>query len=262
MINPVAFYIGPLPIYWYGVIMTTAFIIGAALAYRLAAESRLDSDHVLNLLIYIIPAAIIGARLYYVLFRWEDYSYNLLEIFAVRHGGLAIHGGLLGGVLAGFLYVRKHNLNFWRWGDILAPPVILGQAIGRWGNFINQEAFGGPVAREFISRFPGFIQRQMFIDGQYYHPAFLYESLWNLLVFIFLMIYRRRAELPGQILLAYIALYSAGRFFIEGMRTDSLMLGPFRAAQVVSLILIAAAIGLYVRKKQEKHNIRQEENNK
>ncbi|OPX86013.1 MAG: Prolipoprotein diacylglyceryl transferase [Pelotomaculum sp. PtaB.Bin013] len=262
MINPVAVHIGPLAIYWYGIIMTAAFIIGAALAYRLASESRIDPDHVLNLLIYIIPAAIIGARLYYVLFRWEDYSYNLLEIFAVRHGGLAIHGGLLGGALAGLLYVRKHKLNFWQMGDIFAPCVVLGQAIGRWGNFINQEAFGGPVTREFIGRFPAFMQKQMFIDGQYHHPAFLYESLWNLLVFIFLMIYRKRADFHGQILLAYMALYSAGRFFIEGLRTDSLMLGPLRAAQVVSVIFIVAAIGLYVSRKQDKHSIRQDEHTK
>lgn len=252
MIDPVAFYIGPLPIFWYGIIMTVAMITGAALAYRLAAKSHIDPEHMLNLFILIIPAAIIGARLYYVLFRWEDYSYNLLEVFAVRHGGLAIHGGLLAGILAGYFYVRRHRLNFWQMGDIFAPCVILGQAIGRWGNFINQEAFGGPVSREFISRFPAFIQKQMFIGGQYYHPAFLYESLWNLLVFIFLMLLRKRAQFHGQILLSYLALYSAGRFFIEGLRTDSLMLGQFRVAQLVSLILIAAAMALYVRLRPDK----------
>jgi len=258
MIDPVAVHIGPLAIYWYGIILTVAFIIGASLAYRLASKSRIDPEHVLNLFIFIIPAAIIGARLYYVFFCWEDYSYNLLEVFAIRHGGLAIHGGLLGGGLAGFFYVRKHHLNFWEIGDVFAPCVVLGQAIGRWGNFINQEAFGGPVSREFISRFPGFIQEQMFIGGQYYHPAFLYESLWNLLVFAFLMVYRKRAKFHGQIMLHYLALYSAGRFFIEGIRTDSLMLGPFRVAQLVSLMLIAVVIVLYIRKKQDKHKILQD----
>jgi len=245
MINPVAVYIGPLAIYWYGIIMATAFVLGTLLAYRFAAKSGIDPEHVLNLLILIIPAAIIGARLYYVFFSWEYYSHNPLEIFAIRRGGLAIHGGLLGGFLAGLFYVRKHNLDFWKMGDIFAPCIILGQAIGRWGNFINQEAFGGPVSREFIGRFPGFIQKQMFIGGQYHHPAFLYESLWDLLVFAFLMFNRKRVKFQGQILLYYLALYSAGRFFIEGLRTDSLMLGPVRVAQLVSLILIAVSVVLF-----------------
>jgi len=258
MINPVAIYIGPLAIYWYGIIMTAAFILGALLAYRFAAKSGIDPEHVLNLLVLIIPAAIIGARLYYVFFNWEYYSYNPLEIFAIRRGGLAIHGGLLGGFLAGFFYVRKHRLDFWKIGDIFAPCIILGQAIGRWGNFINQEAYGGPVSREFISRFPGFIQKQMFIGGQYHHPAFLYESLWDLLVFVFLMFSRKRVRFQGQILLCYLTLYSAGRYFIEGLRTDSLMLGPVRVAQLVSLILIAVSVVLWGLKEREraKHKIR------
>lgn len=253
MINPVAFSIGSFPIYWYGLIITGAFIVAGLLAVRLARESRIDPEHVLNLFIYIIPAAIIGARLYYVLFSWSDYSGNYSEIFAIRHGGLAIHGGLLGGFLAGFIYVRKHKLNFWQMADVLVPGLALGQAIGRWGNFINQEAFGGPVSPEFISMFPHFIQRQMLIGGQYHHPAFLYESLWNLLVFIVLMFKRQQAKFHGHILLAYLALYSVGRFFIEGIRTDSLMLGPLRVAQVASLILFVVAIALHIRFSSLKH---------
>jgi len=242
MIDPVALQIGPLSIHWYGIIMDIAFILGAALAYHNASKSGVNPEHILNLLILIIPAAIIGARLYYVIFSWENYIFDPLEAFAIWHGGLAIHGGLIGGFLAGYFYIRKHRLDFWKMGDNLAPSIILGQAIGRWGNFINQEAFGGPVSREYISHFPSFIQKQMFIGGQYHHPTFLYESIWNLLVFTFLMVYRRRKHFSGQILLFYLALYSAGRFFIEGMRTDSLMLGPIRVAQLVSLILIITAI--------------------
>lgn len=255
MIDPVAIQVGPLSIYWYGIIMTTAFILGTALAYHLASKNGIDPEHVLNLLILIIPLAIIGARLYYVLFSWENYRYNPLEAFAIWHGGLAIHGGLIGGFLAGYFYVKRHRLDFWKMGDIFAPSIILGQAIGRWGNFINQEAFGGPVSREYISSFPGFIQKQMFISGQYHHPTFLYESIWNLLVFAFLMVYRKRKHFPGQIMLFYLALYSAGRFFIEGMRTDSLMLGPIRVAQLVSLVLITTAVAIFFArgKKQVKH---------
>jgi len=258
MIDPVAIQIGPVSVYWYGIIMTTAFILGTALAYHHASKSGIDPEHILNLLILVIPAAIIGARLYYVIFSWGSYRANPLEAFAIWHGGLAIHGGLIGGFLAGLFYVKKHGLDFWQLSDIFAPSIILGQTIGRWGNFINQEAFGGPVSAEYISRFPGFIQHQMFIGGQYHHPTFLYESIWNLLVFTFLMVYRGKNHFPGQILLLYLALYSAGRFFIEGMRTDSLMLGPIRVAQLVSLVLIVTAFTvIFVRsRKKVKHKIR------
>lgn len=248
MLNPVAIQIGPLPIYWYGIIMTSAFIIGTALAYYNASSKGVNPEHILNMLILIIPAAIIMARLYYVLFSWEYYKFNPLEIFATWHGGLAIHGGLIGGFLAGYFYVRKYRLVFWEISDIFAPSIILGQAIGRWGNFINQEAYGGPVTLEYIRHFPAFIQNQMMIGGQYHHPTFLYESVWNLLVFAVLMVLIRRRHFPGQVFLSYLALYSAGRFVIEGLRMDSLYLGPFRVAQLVSLALIVTVVTLYLKR--------------
>jgi phosphatidylglycerol:prolipoprotein diacylglycerol transferase len=254
VLDPVAVQIGPITIYWYGIIMTSAFIAGTALAYSNASRKGINPEHILNMLILIIPAAIIMARLYYVVFSWDYYKFNPLEIFATWHGGLAIHGGLLGGFLAGYIYVRKHKLDFWKISDIFAPSIILGQAMGRWGNFMNQEAYGGPVTLEYISRFPDFIQNQMFINGQYYHPTFLYESVWNLLIFALLMVLVRRSHIPGQIFLSYLALYSVGRFFIEGLRMDSLYLGPFRVAQLVSLVLIAAAVTLYLRLKRLKEN--------
>lgn len=252
VLDPVAVQIGPLTIYWYGVIMTSAFITGTVLAYYNASRKGINPEHILNMLILIIPAAIITARLYYVVFSWEYYRLNPLEIFATWHGGLAIHGGLIGGFLAGYFYVRKQRLGFWEISDVFAPSIILGQAIGRWGNFMNQEAYGGPVTREFIGRFPSFIQNQMLIQGQYYHPTFLYESLWNLLVFALLMVLIRRRFFPGQVFLSYLALYSAGRFFIEGLRLDSLYLGPVRVAQLVSLVLIAVAAVLYLKLKRLK----------
>jgi len=245
-IDPVAVQLGPVSIYWYGITMTTAFILGTALAYHYATKSKIDPEHILNMLIFIIPAGIIGARLFYVIFNWSYYQNNPSEIIAIWHGGLSIHGSLAGGLLAGYLYIKKYKLDFWQVGDIFAPSIILGQAIGRWGNFFNQEAFGGPVSKEFISRFPEFIQNQMFIGGRYHHPTFLYESLWNLLVFIFLVIFRPYRRFHGQLILLYIGLYSAGRFFVEGIRSDSLMWGPFRAAQVASLVLIGLAVyGLF-----------------
>jgi len=248
MIDPVAFQIGPVAIHWYGIIIDAAFIIGTLLAYHHAVKSGVSTDHLLNLIILIIPSALIGARLYYVIFNWQDYLYNPLEALAIWHGGLAIHGGLLGSILAGYIYIKKHKLDFWQYADVFAPSVILGQAIGRWGNFINQEAYGVPVARDFISHFPAFIQKQMFIQGQYRHPTFLYESAWDLLVLLFLIFFFRRKHFPGQIMLFYLALYSLGRFFIEGLRTDSEMLGPIRLAQLVSLILIALSAFIYYKK--------------
>ncbi|GAA4716300.1 prolipoprotein diacylglyceryl transferase [Brevibacillus fulvus] len=241
MIDPIAFSIGSLHVHWYGIIMGTAFFIGTYLARYHTKRVGLDPDHILNMVVLIIPAAIICARAYYVIFEWENYKDNLLHVFYVWEGGLAIHGGLIGGILAGAYYVRKHRLPFLLLGDLLMPSVILGQAIGRWGNFINQEAHGGPVSAEFMSHFPAFIRDQMLIGGQYYHPTFLYESLWNLLVFVILlaMLYRFK-KFDGQVLFSYLILYSIGRFYIEGMRTDSLMIGhALRTAQIVSLIMIA-----------------------
>ncbi|HHV64209.1 MAG TPA: prolipoprotein diacylglyceryl transferase [Peptococcaceae bacterium] len=246
--NPIAFYLGPKPIYWYSLLIALAFGVGIILANYHAAKRHLDPDKFTNLVLLIIPSAIIGARLYYVIFNWGYYGANPSEIPAVWHGGLAIHGGIIGGFLAGYWYIRRHkDLKLWGIADIIAPSLILGQAIGRWGNFFNQEAHGGPVSPEFISKFPAFIQKGMYIDGLYYHPTFLYESLWNILIFLFLLWLLSRQTLPdGIVAMFYLLLYSLGRFFIESLRTDSLMLGPLRVAQVVSVIgIIIASIFIY-----------------
>ena len=256
MINPVAIQIGSISIHWYGILIDIAFILGAVLSYRQAKISRLSTDHLFNIIILIIPAALIGARLYYVIFNWQSYAHNPLEAFAIWHGGMAIHGGLIAGVIVGYFYIRKYNLNFWKYSDAVAPSIILGQAIGRWGNFINQEAYGYPVSSEFISHFPAFIQKQMFIENQYRHPAFLYESLWDLAVFAFMMYIFKRKQFDGQVMLLYLALYSVGRFFIESLRMDSEMLGPFRLAQVISIILIGLAVYLYIKFSQKKQQIK------
>ncbi|MCD5407366.1 MAG: prolipoprotein diacylglyceryl transferase [Desulfotomaculum sp.] len=242
MIDPVAFSIGAVSIHWYGLIMASAFAIGIYLAYRRAAQVGIDPHHIINMVIWIIPAAIIGARTYYVIFEWHRYAADPWLVLAVWHGGLAIHGGLIAGVLAGYCYLRLNNLPLWQLADICAPSVVLGEAIGRWGNFINQEAHGGPVSEQFIAMFPTFIANQMYINGVYYHPAFLYQSFWNLAIFIFLYLYWNKKKFQGEIALLYLGLYSVGRFFIEGIRTDSLMLGPLPMAQVVSLTLIIISI--------------------
>lgn len=241
--DPIAFSIGPIQVHWYGIIMTSAFVIGVLLAQYHAKKFNIDPEHILNMAMYIIPLAIICARLYYVIFEWEHYAGNIGEAFAIWHGGLAIHGGLIGGFLGGLWYIRRNKLPLLLFGDLMMPSVILGQAIGRWGNFMNQEAHGDMVSEAYINHFPAFIKQQMFINGQYYAPTFLYESLWNLLVFVILIVMLNKFyKFNGQIMFTYMILYSIGRFVIEGMRTDSLMLGPIRVAQLASLCLIAAGI--------------------
>ncbi|WP_027364569.1 prolipoprotein diacylglyceryl transferase [Desulfotruncus alcoholivorax] len=254
MIDPIAVNIGPLHVRWYGIIMASAFVIGIYLAYRRAERNHIDPNHILNMVTLIIPASIIGARMYYVIFAWNNYRSNPLDALAIWHGGLAIHGGIIGGLLAGLYYVRRYDLPIWKIADIMAPSLILGQAIGRWGNFINQEAHGGPVTEQFINHFPAFIKNQMYINGSYYHPTFLYESMWDFLVFLFLMWHWPRKKAQGEIALLYLILYSAGRFWIEAMRTDSLMLGPIRVAQLVSIVLIITGVlGLYYLYRRKSH---------
>lgn len=190
----------------------------------------------MNTILITLPFAIIGARIYYVLFESGYYKSHLTQILNIRQGGLAIHGGVLFALITSYIYIRHKKLNFLEMADAATPSIILAQSIGRWGNFMNQEAHGGPVSYDFIKHFPMFIQQGMYIDGTYYHPTFLYESLWDFCVFIILIILLIRTKRIGLVFFTYIGLYSTGRFFIEGLRTDSLMFGPLRIAQVVSLI--------------------------
>lgn len=246
-IDPVAFSVGSVPIYWYGILISGAVLLGTYLALREAKRQGLDPDHFLNTIIISLPAAFIGARLYYVIFNWDYYRRFPAEIPATWHGGLAIHGGLIAAFLVAYLMLRKYRIGFWQGADVAAPSVVLGQAIGRWGNFFNQEAYGYEAD-------PAQIPWAMYIDGAYRHPTFLYESLWNLAVFAFLLWFRRRDNLnDGDVFLSYAILYSAGRIVIEGFRTDSLMLTPgLRVAQVVSgIVIITALLLLYLRHKNK-----------
>ena len=224
VIDPVAFSVGPFTVHWYGLIMGTAALVGLWLAIREGRRHGLDSEIFLDMMIWVIPAAIMGARLYYVAFEWSYYSEHPADILAVWKGGLAIHGGLIGGFLAGAWYVKRHKLAFFHLADIVVPSIILGQAIGRWGNFINQEAHGSEVSESFLQslHLPQWIIDQMYIQGAYYHPTFLYESLWNLVGFLLLLLLRRFNPRRGEIFFSYLIWYSLGRFFIEGLRTDSL----------------------------------------
>lgn len=247
-IDPIAFSVGPFTVRWYGILIASAIVIGTFLALREAKRKGLDPDLFLNLIIFCVPAAFIGARIYYVIFNWGYYSRYPAEIPAVWHGGLAIHGGLIGAIIVGYFLTKKYTINIWQALDIAAPSIILGQAIGRWGNFFNQEAYGYQVD-------PDRIPWAMYIDGAYRHPTFLYESLWDLAVFFFLLWLRRRKNLQqGDVILSYALLYSIGRFFVEGFRTDSLMLtSTLRVAQVLSVVVIVGAAGLLYYRHRKLH---------
>jgi phosphatidylglycerol:prolipoprotein diacylglycerol transferase len=252
-LNPIAFQLGPIPVHWYGIIIGTGIVLGLNLAIRESKRLGMNKDLFADLLIWAIPIAIICARIYYVLFEWNYYSKHPEDIIKIWNGGIAIHGALIGSILTAIVFARKRKVSFWKLADVAAPSIILGQAIGRWGNFVNQEAHGGEVTRSFLEslHLPDFIINQMYINGSYYHPTFLYESLWDLLGFVILLLLRKLNPRRGEIFLSYLIWYSIGRFFIEGLRTDSLMLTDhLRAAQVVSLILIVSGIALiFIRRK-------------
>ncbi|UTE73659.1 prolipoprotein diacylglyceryl transferase [Rossellomorea marisflavi] len=246
-IDPIAFELGPISVHWYGVIIGLGIALGMYMVIRESKRQGLHPDTFIDLLVWAIPIAIISARIYYVAFEWNNYYADHPEdIIKIWNGGIAIHGALIGSVLTTIIFAKIKGLSFWKLTDIAAPSLIVGQAIGRWGNFINQEAHGREVSRQFLENLhlPRFIIDQMYIDGSYYHPTFLYESLWNVVVLILLLIIRRKVKSlrRGELFLTYVIGYSIGRFFVEGMRTDSLMLGDFRFAQVISVALIVAAI--------------------
>jgi phosphatidylglycerol:prolipoprotein diacylglycerol transferase len=233
-----------LSIRWYGVLIATAMALGLYLASREAVRRGEPSDELLKAAEFALIGGLLGARLYYVLFNLDYYQREpWWRVFAVWEGGLAIHGGLIGGLLAGGAYVASRGLPLRTYLDIVAPYLALGQAIGRWGNFFNEEAFGGPTALPWKLYISEAHRPPQFIDQPYFHPTFLYESLWDLGVFAVLVLgLRRRLEpAPGTLFLAYLGLYSLGRLWIEGLRTDSLMLGSIRVAQLVSVVAIVVA---------------------
>ena len=242
--GPIALQIGPLSIRWYGLLIATAVLLGTSLAHREAIRRGEDPDQLLNVIVLGVMSALVGARLYYVLFNWGYYGPKPFKILAVWEGGLAIHGGILGGALATAIYTVRKKLPMLIYMDIMAPSLVLGQAIGRWGNFFNQEAFGTPTNLPWKLYIEPYHRPPHLAAFEYFHPTFLYESLWDFGVFLILyfLLRRRLQQAPGALSLCYLGLYSLGRFFVEGLRIDSLMLGPLRAAQVVSLALVAASL--------------------
>lgn len=250
--NPYLIDLGLFQISWYSIFILMGLFIGGTILLMEAKKFKINEDFISNLIFWTAIFGIIGARLYFVAFNWSYYSVNTMDILKTWEGGLAIHGAILFGLVFIFFYTLKYKVKLTRILDIAVPGLIIGQAIGRWGNFFNQEAFGGEVSRGFLEglHIPQFIVEGMYINGTYYHPTFLYESLWCVLGFIILLVVRRFYKYlkKGQLTGIYLMWYSVGRFFIEGLRTDSLMFGEYKVAQIVSVVLFVIGLIIVVRK--------------
>lgn len=246
---------------YYGVIIALGMLAGALVAYREAKKTGQKVDDYIDFTLYTLIAAIIGARIYYVIFEWDYYSAHPLEIFNLRAGGLAIYGGVIASVLTLFIFTKVKKLKFWLMADTAVQGLIIGQIIGRWGNFFNREAFGGYTDSLFAMQLPvseakgitqELIEHLVTIDGVSYvqvHPTFLYEGTWNLLLFIGICLYKRHKKFDGEIFAIYLMGYGVGRFIIEGLRTDQLVikaLGGIAASQVLSIILIVLAVAFVI----------------
>ncbi len=251
--NRVAIDLGFVQIYWYSITILCGVILGGTISYLELKRLKKDTKFFLDMLFYVILFGFIGARLYYVLFNLDYYLANPSEIIAVWNGGLAIHGGIIGGVLTIIVYSRIHKkkiLDVVSYIDASTLGLILGQIIGRWGNFFNGEAHGGATTKAFLEsiHIPDFIIQGMTIEGIVYHPTFLYESLLNLIGLIILLIVRKFKKLKvGMLLSIYLMWYAVVRFFIESMRTDSLMFGNLKMAQIISIVFfIVGLIGFII----------------
>lgn len=237
--------IGGVHIAWYAVLILTGAFIAYFLSIRQFKKWGYKEAVFENFFLMMLPIAIIGARLYYVAFEWNNlYAQDPMRIFYIWEGGLAIHGGIIAATIFGLFYFRHYQYSILRIADVIFPNMMIAQAIGRWGNFMNQEAFGGPVAASFYKHWPSFIKDNMYIDGAFRHPTFLYESVGNIIGFLLItFVYKKHGRKKrGDLAFAYLAWYGMIRFFIEGLRTDSLMLGPLRIAQVVSLIGVVIGV--------------------
>ncbi|HEL1613697.1 TPA: prolipoprotein diacylglyceryl transferase [Streptococcus suis] len=244
--DPIAIRLGPLEIRWYAICILLGLVLGVYLATKEAPRKKILQDDILDFILLAFPLSIIGARIYYVAFSWSEYKDNLLSVFAIWNGGIAIYGGLITGALVLYFFTRYRFINTLDFLDVVAPSVMIAQAIGRWGNFFNQEAYGKAVAS--LDYLPAFIRDQMYIEGAYRQPTFLFESLWNLLGFGLICVLRRRPNLlkQGEITAFYLIWYGFGRLLIEGLRTDSLMFLGIRVSQWLSGLLILIGISMVV----------------
>ncbi|GAB4528615.1 MAG: prolipoprotein diacylglyceryl transferase [Pleurocapsa sp.] len=246
--GPIAFEIGPLVVRWYGLLIASAVLIGVSLSQYLAKRRHVDPNLVGDLAIWLVIAAIPCARIYYVLFEWQEYAQRPEDIVAIWKGGIAIHGAIIGGTIATIIFARLNKVSVWQLIDLVVPSLILGQAIGRWGNFFNSEAFGSPTNLPWKLYIAPQYRPYGYLNYEYFHPTFLYESLWNLGIFILLLWlffwglkHKNRLKI-GTLTFIYAIAYSLGRVWIEGLRTDSLMLGSLKIAQIISFSGIALGL--------------------
>ena len=236
----------------YGLLIATAILLAVLVCEREARRRGLPRDAAIDMALWCVPCGVVGARLYYVAFRWDIYAANPVTALYFWQGGLAIYGAVIGGALGLFLLSRRRRWNYLTLLDIVAPMVILGQAIGRWGNFFNGEAYGSPVTDPAWQFFPFAVR----VGGEWHLATFFYESCWNLAGFVYLWLRRKRLHHPGDVFFRYLAWYGAGRTVIEGLRTDSLMLGPVRVSQALSLLLcLTALLVLLYRWRQDKKSL-------
>jgi phosphatidylglycerol:prolipoprotein diacylglycerol transferase len=241
-ISRTAFSLFGIDIYWYALIIATGIVLAYFYCNMEGKKQGLNTDIFSDILIVGLPSAIFGARLYYVIFNWSNYSGNILSVFNLRQGGIAIYGAVIGCVIAVYFYLKHKKQNVLKLFDICVIGLLIGQAMGRWGNFINIEAYGYETT--------SFLRMAIYEGGKliYVHPTFLYESLWNLAGAILLAVIIRKKKFDGQIFLLYIIWYGFGRFFIEGLRTDSLMFFNLRVSQIVALVSVITAGVIYILK--------------
>lgn len=271
-IDPIAFKLFGMPVYWYGIILTTGIILGLLVAMYIAKKENMNPDYIFDFLLYDIIFAIIGARAYFVMFNWEYYKNNISSIFNLRQGGIAIYGAILASVIVAIIYTKMKKISFWKFGDIAVYGLLVGQAIGRYGNFVNKEAFGDYTNNMFAMRIlredaatpltQNIIDHIVVEKGAEYiqvHPTFFYESIWNVLLLILLLIYRKHKKANGEIFFLYAIGYGVGRFWVEGLRTDQLILNTINipASQVVAIISIIVGISgfIFCRKKHSNNRL-------
>lgn len=234
--GPIAVSIAGFDIRWYGILIASGALLALYISYRRAPRCGLASEDVLDIVLGILPVGILGARIYYVIFNWDYYSHSPSEIINIRSGGLAIHGGLILGMITAYVICRYKKISFIDAADLILPSVALAQAIGRWGNFFNNEAYGTETTLPWA----------IIIDDKSVHPTFLYESVWCFIMFIALSYAFKRRKFSGQIACMYGLLYAPERFLVEGLRTDSLMIGFLRQAQVISIVIFVVSLALYM----------------
>lgn len=241
--------LGIISIHWYSILLFIAILLGSNLAIKEAKKHGFEEDFMVNLLFLGVIIGILGARIYYVIFNFDYYKDNLIEVFKVWNGGLAIHGGIIAGFITIAIICYKKKVNLLKILDYLVVGLIIAQAIGRWGNFFNGEAHGAITSLSYLEslHLPQFIIDGMYINGSYYIPTFLYESIWCLIGFIIMIILRRKKFMKvGYLTSFYLVWYGVERFFVEGLRTDSLMFFSLRIAQLVSLVMIVIGIVIFI----------------